>query len=78
MIWTALPPKFTDGESGKDQNGKWPSEDEAVEYLTNLPDDIRAAAQEYVRCAPVDTAYRRRIFRELGWAGGEPPAAAGG
>ena len=78
VIWTALPPKFTDGESGKDQNGKWPSEDEAVEYLTNLPDDIRAAAQEYVRRAPVDTAYRRCIFRELGWAAGEPPAAAGG
>ena len=64
VIWTALGQKF----KGKD--GRAPTEDEAVAYLKKLDDEGRAAkAKEYVRRAPpqIDTAYRGRIERCLGW-----------
>ena len=61
VIWTALGPKF----NGDDP----PSEDDAVDYLGKLSGDHRSCAEKYVRCAPshIDTAYRRRIVRCLGW-----------
>ena len=67
VIWTALPPKFRNRETGKHENDEWPSEDDAVEYLSKLRNDELKRAKEYVLNAPVDTAYRRRILRELRW-----------
>ena len=63
VIWTALGPKFDD------QDGRVPTVDQAVAYLRKLSDEGKAAnAKEYVREAPVDTVYRRRIVHALGWA----------
>ena len=61
VIWTALGPKFR----GDDP----PTEDQAVDYLSNLSGDHRSRAEKYVRCASpqIDTAYRRRIIRCLRW-----------
>ena len=58
---TALGPKFR----GDDP----PTEDQAVDYLSNLSGDHRSRAEKYVRCASpqIDTAYRRRIIRCLRW-----------
>ena len=64
VIWTALRPKFCDLPVA-------PTEDQAVAYLGRLTDEGRAAeAENYVRRAPpqIDTAYRRRIIRSLGWS----------
>jgi len=62
-VWTSLPCKFN-GE-----NRTMPSEDEVILSLRTLEMEQLALAEEYVRKAPreVDTAYRRRIARELGW-----------
>lgn len=70
VIWTDLPTKFTDRETGQDRNGCRPDENQAVEYLRRLiTDDRFADAEKYIRCAPeqIDTAYRRRFVREFGW-----------
>ena len=70
MIWTDLPPRFTDPTTRQDRNGWRPDEDQAIEYLRRLIDDGRAAdAEKYIRCAPeqINTAYRRRFVREFGW-----------
>ena len=60
VVWTALKPKFCDQEVP-------PTEDEAIAFLSGLSDDTEA--EKYVRRAPpqVDTAYRRRFIRCLGW-----------
>lgn len=62
-IWTALGPKFHDDPPHA------PNDDEAIAYLSNLDDHHQSPAEKYVRCAPrqIDTAYRRRIIRNLGW-----------
>ena len=70
VIWTELPPRFTDPTTGQDRNGCAPDEDQAVGHLEHLiATDKATAAEEYVRCAPeqIDTAYRRRFVREFGW-----------
>ena len=68
VIWTALPPKFRNPETGRFENYRWPSENDAVDYLRDeLPKGKLADAKEYVINAPVDTAYRRRILSELQW-----------
>ena len=67
VIWTALGPKFqhTDGRP----RTAAPTVHDAVAYLRRLSNDGRAAnAHEYVRRAPVDTAYRQRIVCSLRWA----------
>ena len=64
VIWTALGPKFCS------EDGRAPTEDEAVAYLRKLSVKcITANAKEYVRKAPpqIRTAYRRRIEHCLGW-----------
>ena len=62
VIWTALEPRF------QGEDGRAPTADEAVAYLQRLSDEGKAGkAEEYVCKAPVDTVYRRRIFRSLGW-----------
>ena len=63
VIWTKLRPKFCSLPVA-------PTEDQAVAYLRRLSGKKRAAeAEKYVRRAPpqIDTAYRRRIIRCLGW-----------
>lgn len=46
-----------------------PSEDDVINALRGLEGKERDLAEEYVRMAPheVDTPYRRRIARDLGW-----------
>lgn len=67
VIWTALPPRFRNPKTGKYENHFWPSEDCAVDYLRTLRNSKLEDAKKYVLRAPVDTAYRRRILRELCW-----------
>ncbi|MES9826860.1 MAG: hypothetical protein ABW201_01180 [Candidatus Thiodiazotropha sp.] len=63
VIWTALGPKFSD------QNGKSPSEEEAVSYLRTLSGTVLDEARRYICNAPaqIDTAYRRRFELEFSW-----------
>jgi hypothetical protein len=63
VVWTALPPKFGG------QNGRLPSSDETVDYLSGLEGDTLRRAKEYVQRVPVQirTRYRERIESELGW-----------
>ena len=70
VVWTALRPKF------RDKDDCWPSAAEAVDHLNALPDKTRPKAEQYVRNTPhqIDTAYRRRIGRCLGW---EAPCIGG-
>ncbi len=63
VVWTNLPCKFNGA------NGTMPSEDDVVDSLCSLGGKQRDLAKEYVCNAPreVDTLYRRRIARDLGW-----------
>lgn len=63
VVWTNLPPKFNG------QDGVMPDEDAVVAYLRALEGTARGLAEDYVRKAPaqIDTAYRQRIARDLGW-----------
>jgi hypothetical protein len=67
IVWTALPPKFNDKE------GLCPSEDQVVTYLRDLQHNRRKHAESYIRRTPrqIDTRYRRRIEKELGWTPAE-------
>ena len=63
VVWTKLQPKFCGLPVA-------PTADQAVAFLRRLSDERKAsAAEKYVRRAPpqIDTAYRRRIVRYLGW-----------
>lgn len=62
VIWTALGPEFPGVRRA-------PTETKAVDYLNSLSGCSRLKAEEYVRRAPpqIDTLYRRRIERCLGW-----------
>ena len=61
VIRTALGPKF------QHVDGRAPTADHAVAYLQKLSDEGKAGkAEEYLRRAPIDTAYRRRIVHSLG------------
>lgn len=63
VVWTALPPRF------RDEDGRIPTVEEAVQHLRDLPHEQRRNAERYIRMAPrqVDTAYRRRFELEFGW-----------
>lgn len=63
VVWIALGPNFNS------QNIS-PSIDQVLEYLRNLKGSVRDEAERYIRCAPrqIDTEYRCRIEKELGWS----------
>lgn len=63
VIWTALGPKFSGGDSAP------ANAHAAVEYLRSLPPHVSRLAEEYVRRAPkqIRTAFREVIERELQW-----------
>jgi len=63
VVWTALPPKWND------TNGRFPSEEELLDYLSSLTGPLRQKAEQYVRCAPaaIRTPYRAAIEAALGW-----------
>ncbi|WP_156369566.1 hypothetical protein [Duganella sp. Leaf126] len=62
-IWTAIPPKF------HHQNGRVPTEAEAIAFLTSLRGEARVTAEDYIRRVPADimTAYRVRFGELLHW-----------
>ncbi|GAB7542771.1 hypothetical protein [Cupriavidus sp. 8B] len=64
IVWTSLPFKFAGNPL------VMPTEDEVIDYLRNLESSEREDAETYVRKTPkqIDTQYRRRIERELGWS----------
>jgi hypothetical protein len=64
VVWTALRPR------SKGIIGRIPSEDEVVEFLEDLKRHGRAGpAEEYIRKAPIQTAYVRRVRRVIDeWA----------
>lgn len=63
VVWTALPPELGD-------LGGVPTENQIIDYLSSRTGDEKTSAQEYVEKAPkqIDTAYRRKIEKVLGWA----------
>lgn len=63
VVWTALPPKFAN------EDGRVPTQDEALAFLSGLTGEPKALAEEYVRMAPlsVQTPYRAAFEREFGW-----------
>ena len=63
VVWTALPPRSHGVE------GRMPSQQEAVAYLSGLRGDVRSHAEQYVRQVPpgIATAYRSAIETALGW-----------
>lgn len=62
VVWTALGPKFNS------ENGRRPSQVEAVQYLRDLTGIALSLAREYVAKAPpqIDTDYRRAFRNALG------------
>ena len=64
VVWTNLPRGL------RNSRGAMPSVEAVVDHLNALKDDACASAREYVEQAPaqVDTAYRRAISAQLGWA----------
>jgi len=65
VIWTDLPPNFHE-KTGRDFN-----ESNVITYLSSdLDDDSRKKAEEYVRGAPpqIRTRMRCKIEESLGWA----------
>lgn len=69
-IWTAIPPKF------RGQNGRVPSEDEALEHLAALTGKAQTNAEDYIRRIPAEimTPYRARFGQHLGWTPLSMPA----
>ncbi len=63
VVWTALPPKFAN------EDGRVPTQDEALGFLSDLTGKPKALAEKYVRMAPhaVQTPYRAAFEREFGW-----------
>lgn len=63
VVWTALRPRFNG------VTGRVPTETEVVAYLKTLDGAQRAAAEQYVRCAPaqIRTPCRDAIEAALGW-----------
>ncbi|MDW8846463.1 hypothetical protein SD961_11260 [Erwinia sp. MMLR14_017] len=64
VIWTALPARSDSVE------GKIPSAEEAIAYLSGLEGEKRHHARRYIERVPAQltTPYRRAIVEALGWA----------
>ena len=64
VVWTALPPKF------QQVDGRAPSVEQALAWLSALRGEERAHAAEYLRRIPADimTPYRTRFIAQLGWS----------
>jgi hypothetical protein len=62
VVWTALPSKF------KDKENHFPTQQQAIAYLTALRGTTRDMAMEYIRRTPkqIDTLYRRRFEAAFG------------
>lgn len=62
VVWTALSANFAD-------EGRPPTLEEAIAFLSALPEVSRALAEEYVRKAPlaVQTPYRAAFEDKFGW-----------
>lgn len=63
VVWTALPPKLDNSEA-------FSTEAAILAYLSSLRGPSYDLAREYVEKTPrqIDTAYRRAIEAQLGWA----------
>jgi hypothetical protein len=63
VVWTALPAKFAN------ENGRCPTLEEALSFLSELSSASNEIAEEYVRMAPlvVRTPYRQAFETKLGW-----------
>lgn len=63
VIWTNLPPKFTDTP------GQILTRDKSIEYLRLLDSNTKKLAEEYIRRTPkqINTEFRRRFEAEFGW-----------
>jgi len=63
VVWTALGARFM----GID--GRVPSEEESIAYLSKLEGDVRRIAEEYIRKAPMQirTPYRSLFEKHFGW-----------
>ena len=69
VVWTALPSNF------EEKTGKKLNSDNVISYLKCLRNnDIATEAENYVRLtpAPIRTAFRADIERELGWSPIDP------
>lgn len=62
VVWTALEPRFEDNE------GRVPSLDDVLAYLSGLTGETLAHVRDYIRQVPrqIDTPYRREIASRLG------------
>jgi hypothetical protein len=63
VVWVALEPGF------RKSRGIMPTESAVVDFLRSLRGDMSELAKQYICNAPVqiNTRYRRRIGKELGW-----------
>jgi hypothetical protein len=63
VIWTNLPPRIHDIE------GKVPTCNDALRYLTSLTGDVHDHARTYIETVPaqIDTPYRHAIVQAMGW-----------
>ncbi len=63
VIWTALPPRFDGLE------GRIPSIEDALDYLSSLEGEKRKHVQDYVKQVPAEfeTPYRKAIRAHLSW-----------
>lgn len=63
VIWTDLPPRFVQ------INGRIPTAEQVIEFLTNLPEHERQDAMEYIINTPsqISTDYRLHIEQRWGW-----------
>jgi len=62
VVWTALPPKWSD------ENGRIPTEEEVLGYISTLPTEAASEAVRYIRNAPrqIETPYRPALTKLVG------------
>ena len=62
VVWTGLPPKWGD------ENGRIPTKDEVLDYLSALPSEAASEPLKYLRNAPlqIQTPYRAALAKLVG------------